>query len=305
MKSTKYLNMTILQLPPKHNILLFFILSIYYIFLPNLQLRIKMLLQHHHHLSVVNFLPLGDHRCPSSTGKRPIFFPISSFSSSHHHQDPQNPEATTSRSEGNFLRTHNAKSAALLLRHLPSHQEPSSSPPPPAAFLPGEEEEDPNPIPQEDKVKILEMSLVTKRTPQFPGSIYVQSSCDPDVSSSLPPINTLVEPYKGPTGVLETYTADDDEMLLKALKIRRKVTVEILKQAMRKGKFGITYSTNLIDRLPDYIDYVMIQAASMKQLPEFSSSSYNVRARTFIDRSGVVPLIRCKNFFILGFFFFM
>lgn len=79
---------------------------------------------------------------------------------------------------------------------------------------------------------------------------------------------------------------------MRALEIRRKVTLEIFKEAMRKGKFGITYSTNLISKLSDFIDYVMIQAASMKQLPEFSSASFNARARTFIDDSGVVPLIR-------------
>lgn len=164
-------------------------------------------------------------------------------------------------------------------------------------MLPSQENKE-GPISPEDKVKLLEMSLVTKRTPRFPGSIYIQSSSDKDVGSSLPPISTLIERRKGPIGVQETCASvdDGDELLLKALKIRRKVTVEIFKQAMRKGKFGITYYTNLIDQLSDYIDFVMIQAASMMQLPQFSSSSFNVRARTFIDDSGVVPLIRYTHF---------
>ncbi|KAL0422757.1 UNVERIFIED_CONTAM: Transcription termination factor MT, chloroplastic [Sesamum latifolium] len=84
----------------------------------------------------------------------------------------------------------------------------------------------------------------------------------------------------------------DDEMLVKALEIRRKVTAEIFKEAMRKGKFGITYCENLVSRIPEFIDYVMIKAVAMKKLPEFSRSSYNVRARVFIDESQVVPLIR-------------
>lgn len=61
---------------------------------------------------------------------------------------------------------------------------------------------------------------------------------------------------------------------------------------MSKAKFGITYSTNLALRLSDFFDYVMIQAASMKQLPEFSNSSFNFRAKAVIDSSGVVPIIR-------------
>lgn len=84
----------------------------------------------------------------------------------------------------------------------------------------------------------------------------------------------------------------DDEMLMKALEIRRKVTLEVFKEAMKKGKFGITYSENLISKLADFLDYVMIKAASMKQLPEFSGCSYNNRAKAFIYESGVVPLIR-------------
>lgn len=80
---------------------------------------------------------------------------------------------------------------------------------------------------------------------------------------------------------------------MKALDIRRKVTAEIFKEAMwRKGKFGITYSTNVADRLPDFIDHVMIKAAALKKLPEFADSSFDVRAKWVIEDSNVVPLIR-------------
>lgn len=84
----------------------------------------------------------------------------------------------------------------------------------------------------------------------------------------------------------------DDEMLVKALEIRRKVTAEIFKEAMKKGKFGITYCENLVSQIPEFIDYAMIKAVSMKESPEFSRSSYNVRAEFFIRECGVVPLIR-------------
>ena len=81
-------------------------------------------------------------------------------------------------------------------------------------------------------------------------------------------------------------------MIIRAIEIRRKVTLEIFDEAMRRGKFGITYSTNLASRLGEFIDYVMIQAAAMKKLPEFSQSSFNDRAKVFIDSSNVVPIIR-------------
>ncbi|KAF6136282.1 hypothetical protein GIB67_042767 [Kingdonia uniflora] len=81
-------------------------------------------------------------------------------------------------------------------------------------------------------------------------------------------------------------------MLKQALEIRRNVTSEILKECMRSGKFSITYSTNLISLIPDFIDHVMIQAASMKLVPELSHLTFNIRAKMFIEKSNVVPLIR-------------
>nr|AKM76449.1 embryo defective 2219 [Pelargonium x hortorum] len=137
------------------------------------------------------------------------------------------------------------------------------------------------PLSPEDKVRILELSLVTKRTPQFPGSIFVQSPGDADVASSLPPLNTLFQ------------DDIDEDMLMRAVDIRRNVTTEILRVAlMKKGKFGIRYATNLVTSLTDFIDYVMIEAAAMKRLPEFEHTSFNLRAKTVIQESEVVPLIR-------------
>lgn len=85
----------------------------------------------------------------------------------------------------------------------------------------------------------------------------------------------------------------DEEMVVKAIEIRRKVTAEIFKQAMRKkGKFGITYSTNLVNRLDDFVDFVMIKAAAMKRMDEFEFLSFNDRARRVIEELNVVSLIR-------------
>ncbi|CAI9104514.1 OLC1v1003203C3 [Oldenlandia corymbosa var. corymbosa] len=231
----------------------------------------KMLFSQYQHnqLYLINIL-----RLPPITGK-PTRHILPPCSSTHHRQNPQ----TASSSDDKFLRAHNAKSSSLILRYLSDNQETGSE------FL---EKED-KIMPLEEKVKILEMSLIRKRTPQFPGSIYVQSPSDPQVNASLPPIQTLFEGVGRNDFVADT---DDYEMLMKALEIRRKVTVEIFKEAMKKGKFGITYTSNLLPYMSDYIDFVMIQAASMKQWGQFSSASFNVRARTFINDSGVVALIR-------------
>lgn len=80
---------------------------------------------------------------------------------------------------------------------------------------------------------------------------------------------------------------------MRAIEIRRKVTLEIFVDAMiKKGKFGITYSSNLGSKIGQFIDLVMIEAAEMKRVPEFSRLSFNARARRFIEESNVIPLIR-------------
>ncbi|KAL8556055.1 hypothetical protein ACS0TY_003744 [Phlomoides rotata] len=236
----------------------------------------------HHHLSAVLHLHLQDHRIslppattlhsPATNSTRHFAFRISS--SRYHRTLPEvqdNDAASTT--ENKNLRTHNAKSTALLLQHLSPQVEKKPD---------GENQEIYVPLLKQDKEKLLEISLLSKRTPQFPGSIYT----DP----SVPLVQSV---FKGRNSDVN-YNEDevDDEMLLKALEIRRKVTAEIFKEAMKKGRFGITYSENLLSKIPEFIDYVMIKAVSMKNFAEFSRASYNVRAEVFIHESGVVPLIR-------------
>lgn len=135
------------------------------------------------------------------------------------------------------------------------------------------------------------MTLVTKkRLPQFPGSVSPQNLTKTE--SLNPPLQTLFR--KQSKDEYESERNDiDEETVVKAIEIRRKVTAEIFKEAMRrKGNFGITYSTNLVKRLDDFIDFIMIKAAAMKRMPEFEFKSFNDRAKWVIDESNVVPLIR-------------
>ncbi|KFK32869.1 hypothetical protein AALP_AA6G297600 [Arabis alpina] len=179
-------------------------------------------------------------------------------------------------------RRHNAKSLSLFTRHnrnLKQNQNPNESL---EHFVPHQRDVD-----SDDRSKLLELSLVTRRTPQFPGSIYAQSGSDPDIASSLPSLRKYLSSDGGDDGESER------EMIVKALEIRRKVTKEIIKESLvRKGRFGITYATNVTDRVGEFVDHVMIEAAALKLLPEFSDSRFNHRARMVIDDSGFVPLVR-------------
>ncbi|XP_043713782.1 transcription termination factor MTERF2, chloroplastic-like isoform X1 [Telopea speciosissima] len=184
-----------------------------------------------------------------------------------------------------ILREHNARTRALLLRHLSDEQSTTRDDVEEAQTIPEPLQEEEDKMTEEEKVNLMEMSLVKRRSPQFAGSIYLQSRVGPEGRNSPPPLNRLFR-----RGAIDI---DDDKMLMRALEIRRKVTVEIFKEAMRAGRFRITFSTNLVSRLPDFIDHIMIQAASLKRLPEFSHSTFNIRAKTVIHNSNVIPLIRC------------
>ncbi|KAA0036619.1 transcription termination factor MTERF2 [Cucumis melo var. makuwa] len=203
-----------------------------------------------------------------------IPIPTVAFAELRPHNPTEKPSTAVSDHSHPEARKHNSKSASLLNHYLSSGESPNPQNPEP-------------PLPEDERVKLLELSLVRKRAPQFPGSIYVQSPSDFGVGSSLPPLQSLFR-----NGGDEFCAEDDRKMIRRALEIRRKVTSEIFKEAMRKGKFGITYTNNLLGWLSEFVDFVMIQAASMKQSPEFSHLSFNVRAKTVIEDSNVVPLIR-------------
>ncbi|CAN1320331.1 Transcription termination factor MTERF2, chloroplastic [Linum perenne] len=205
-------------------------------------------------------------------------FSISSSSLLPRHRPQDSPDSPTGDTTPDFFppsepisRTHNAKTTSLLSRHLlrespvPQHWD---------EFQSHDEV-----FPLEEHVKRHELSLIaTRRAPTFPGSI---SSYRPDVSTS--PLQALFP---------RCDENEDEDIIIKAVEIRRKVTAEIFLQAMNKGKFGLTYSGNLAAKLGDFLDFVMIQAAHMKRSPDFENSSFNLRAKIVIQDLGVVPLIR-------------
>ncbi|MED6204111.1 Transcription termination factor mterf2, chloroplastic [Stylosanthes scabra] len=200
-----------------------------------------------------------------------------------------NPYAPDEHHHNPVHRKHNSKSTKFLIHHLSQNNQNQQQL---SAAQKIELEEHPM-MPHQEKVKLLELSLVRKRTPQFPGSIYVQSPSDPDVGSSLPPLKTLFQSSADNSGGDHVDEEEEEKMIMRAVEIRRKVTLEIFKESMMKqGRFGITYTTNLANRLQGFLDYVMIEAANLKRIPEYSNSSFNLRAKTVIEDSQVVPLIR-------------
>ncbi|KAK6916575.1 Transcription termination factor, mitochondrial/chloroplastic [Dillenia turbinata] len=216
---------------------------------------------------------LNDTQTRYSKSTNPLVQHLSNQNSQIPHQNFENVVENESDQE-NFrpkTRTHNFKSTNFLLKHL-SDQNPQI----PDEYYEnfGEKEAD------REKIRLLEWSLVSQRNPIFPGSIYSQNS----------PINDSVETSKPPLNRL--FAEDDEKLLMKAVEIRRKVSFEVLMEAMKRGKFGITYSTNLVSGLSEFIDFVMIKAAEMKRLPEYKHLTFNARARAFVDESNIVPLIR-------------
>ncbi|KNA22174.1 hypothetical protein SOVF_036490 [Spinacia oleracea] len=194
-----------------------------------------------------------------------------SLSSSQNPPPPETPKPPIlNPNTQQILRTHNSKSTSFLLLNSQQQQ-----------WRPKHENDDVF-LSDEEKARILEMTLVRKRPHQFPGSIYTRPPHGNNLS--LPPLHTLLR------GDDE---GEEGDMLIRAIGIRREVSLEIFIDVMvRKGKFGITYSKNLGSNLGSFIDLVMIEAASLKNLPEFSRLSFNARARKFIEDSNVVHLVR-------------
>ncbi|CAA6657611.1 unnamed protein product [Spirodela intermedia] len=161
--------------------------------------------------------------------------------------------------EGDFrpggLRKHNARSAAVL-GYLGSHAQTGVNEEGEDEILVTEEEgeEDGEEL---QKEKMLEVSLVNRRKPRFPGAIDF-----PKAEEDVPTLPASV--------------GGDSRVLLQALEVRRGVVAEILKEAMRASKLSITYSTNLVSRLSEFRN------------PEFSHMNFNARVNNYIQSSGVI-----------------
>ncbi|PKU77827.1 hypothetical protein MA16_Dca005659 [Dendrobium catenatum] len=84
----------------------------------------------------------------------------------------------------------------------------------------------------------------------------------------------------------------DDQAFKQALEIRRGVAAEVLKVALSAGRLSKPYSAKIVSCLPNFVDRVVIEAAEMKVVPEFSHLSFNARAKRYIQGSGVVELVK-------------
>ncbi|KAL5198781.1 hypothetical protein ABZP36_002293 [Zizania latifolia] len=129
----------------------------------------------------------------------------------------------------------------------------------------------PAPGPSTSLVAAEEASLAPRRTHRFPGAV---TSPRPD-------------PAGGPI-------AADDAVLRRALEVRRAVAAEVLVAVLHGGKVGgLTYIKNLTSRMAPFVDRIVVEAAAMRrERPELAHQSFNARARTYIQESGLVALIK-------------
>ncbi|XP_020590390.1 transcription termination factor MTERF2, chloroplastic isoform X2 [Phalaenopsis equestris] len=154
-------------------------------------------------------------------------------------------------------RRQNARSAALFRLHEQQEKINMSS---------LHEEEDGEEL-QRQKI-VDEASLVTKRIARFPGSI------------DFPKEDAVV------------VLGSDEQAFKQALEIRRGVAAEVLKVMLSAGRLSKPYSAKIVSCLLKFVDQVVIEAAEMKVVREFSHLSFNARAKSYIQRSGVVNLVK-------------
>ncbi|KAG1368500.1 Transcription termination factor MTERF2, chloroplastic [Cocos nucifera] len=189
------------------------------------------------------------------------------FDSGNQSIDPSPEEFESQIDPSRLSRRQNARSSSLLLRHFqPQHEKTQYDP-----VVDDEEQEE-----ELQRKRIVdEVSLATRRVPRFPGSIDF-----PQAEQLDPPAD------------LRRVVGSDDRVLKRALEVRRGVAAEILKEALQAGRLSIRYSANLVSKLPDFVDRVVIEAAAMKGVSEFSHLSFNARAKSYIQSSGAVPLVK-------------
>ncbi|XP_047062884.1 transcription termination factor MTERF2, chloroplastic [Lolium rigidum] len=129
------------------------------------------------------------------------------------------------------------------------------------------------PAPSPSLLVAEEASIAPRRTHRFPGS---------------------VTPPRPPDSSGDLDVPADDDVLRRALEVRRAVAAEALVAALSGGKAGgLTYVKNLTSRMAPFVDHVVVGAAAMRRdRPDLAHQSFNARARTYIQESGVVDLVK-------------
>ncbi|KAL5972275.1 hypothetical protein ACLOJK_041530 [Asimina triloba] len=203
-------------------------------------------------------------RPPRGRRSSPILVAVSAFQPHNSIASDDESGRGKEKQQQLIFRRHNSKSAALLLFGLQQEVDQNDDQTPQTQISLGRTSHN------------LFLVGSERRSPQFPGAI--------DFCNSV-----HVRSGVGDDG---TTDAGDQKMLMRALQLRRSATADILKQLMRGAKIGPTYSSNLVSRLPDFIDHVLVTSAAMKQLPEFSHSPFDARAKTIIQNSDLIPIVR-------------
>ncbi|KAK8963840.1 hypothetical protein KSP40_PGU007924 [Platanthera guangdongensis] len=81
-------------------------------------------------------------------------------------------------------------------------------------------------------------------------------------------------------------------VILRILAVRKVCDVGRFIVRLQDADKSKPYSAKIVSCLPVFVDQVVIEAADMKVVPEFSHLSFNARAKCFIQRSGVVDLVK-------------
>eukprot|EP01018_Ginkgo_biloba_P009785 Gb_07758 [translate_table: standard] len=137
-------------------------------------------------------------------------------------------------------------------------------------------DEEHGPLPSEENRLELAMEENISRKPKFPGMVN---------GVRVPSVEEFFREGKGGSEW-------ENQMLRQALTIRRMKTEEVLKQEMRASKLSVTYSNNLVSEMSEFVDHIMIKAASLKNKSDFATSTFHLRARLCIQQSGVVELVK-------------
>lgn len=94
------------------------------------------------------------------------------------------------------------------------------------------------------------------------------------------------------TPTISENMSEDEAALRKALKIRRKDTEQVLKEALRAGTLSETYSRNVVASMPGFVDHIMIQSVALKVEEKYVTSSFVARARVCVAQSKVVEIVK-------------
>lgn len=95
-----------------------------------------------------------------------------------------------------------------------------------------------------------------------------------------------------PEATVSADISNDEKALREALKLRRQQTREVFRRHFMEASLSKTYSELVVDSMPGFVDYILIQAVALKSQERYVTSTFVARVQACLAGTKVAEIVK-------------